>query len=81
MDGGGAGCRDVDDTAIRQRVLEAEARTSLLGRPLVATCTRLAGRVLHGVALVEDDHSIEVTAQPIHDLAHPRNPFLSGIGP
>ena len=78
---GGAGRRDVEHAGIRQRVLQAQARTSLLGWRLVAAFALAAGGVLHGVALVEDDHSVEVGAQPIDDLVHPRNLFLARVGP
>jgi hypothetical protein len=39
-----------------------------------------ANYVLHEVGLVEDN-SIEVTSQPIRDLANARNLFFGGIGP
>ena len=69
----GAGRRDIEHTGVWQGMLKAQARASLLGGRQVAAFALAAGRVLHGVALVEDDHSIEVAAQPIHDLLHPRN--------
>jgi len=61
-------------------VLQAQARTALLRGGGVAAFAPAAGGVLHGVALVEDDHSVEVGPQPIDDLLDTRNPFLSGVG-
>src|SRR3546814_9012413 len=58
VDGGRACRRDVDDAGARQGVLEPQARAALLRGGLVATLALAAGCVLHGVALVEDDHSI-----------------------
>jgi len=37
-------------------------------------------RVLHGVALVEDDHSVEVGAQPFNDLTDARKLFSALVG-
>jgi hypothetical protein len=73
VDRGGAGRRDIDDAGVRQRVLEAQARAALLRGGLVAALALAAGGVLHGVALVENDHSVEVGAQPFDDLADARN--------
>jgi hypothetical protein len=73
--------RDVEDSCVRQGVLQAQARTPLLRRRLVAALALAAGGVLHGVALVEDDDSIEVGAQPIDDLPDARNLLLARVGP
>ncbi len=85
LHGGGARGRYIHDPCVRQRVLEPQAGTALLGRRLVAalaTPTPLAaGGVGHGMAFVEHDHSVEVRSQPIDDLADPRNPFLARVGP
>ena len=70
---GRAGGRDIEHARVRQGVLEAQAGAALLRGGLVAAWTGGAGGVLHGVALVEDDDSVEVAAEPIDDLAHPRN--------
>ena len=80
VDRGGAGGRDVDDARIGQRVLQAQAGTALLRGRLVAAFALAAGGIGHGVALVEDDHAVEVRAQPIDDLLDPRNPFLARVG-
>jgi hypothetical protein len=40
-----------------------------------------ASYVLHGVVLVEDNDSTEVTSQPIRNQASARNLFFGGIGP
>ena len=80
VDRGGAGRRDVDDAGIRQRVLEPQARAALLRRRLVAALALAAGGVLHGVALVEDDHAVEVGAQPFDDLPDARNLLLALVG-
>ena len=47
----------------------------------VAALALAAPGVLHGVALVEDDHSVETGAQPIDDLPYPGNPFLARVVP
>ena len=67
---GGAGRGDVDHAGIRQGVLEPQARTPLLRGSLFAALALAANCVLHGVALVENDHSIETGAQPFDDLTH-----------
>jgi len=61
-------------------VLEPQARSALLGGRLVAAFALAANRVLHGVALVEDDHSIEVGAQPFNDLPDARKLFCALVG-
>ena len=81
VDRGRARRRDVEDARVGQRVLQAKPRTPLLGRRLLAAFGLLAGGVLHGVALVEHDHSVEIAAQPIDDLLHARNLFLARVGP
>src|SRR3546814_892413 len=80
VDGGRACRRDVDDAGARQGVLEPQARAALLRGGLVATLALAAGCVLHGVALVEDDHSIEIGAQPIDDLPDARNLLVTRVG-
>src|SRR6185503_10089607 len=72
----GARRRDVHDTCVWQRVLQAQAGAALLRRHLIAALGLAAGRVLHGVALVEHDHAVEVgcgleaglAAEPGEDL-------------
>ena len=72
----GAGRRDVDDARIGQRVLQAQSGAALLRRHLLAALGLAAGRVLHGVALVEHDHAVEagrglragLAAEPGEDL-------------
>ncbi len=81
VDRGRAGRGDVEHAGIRQGVLQAQARSSLLGGRLVATFALAAGGVLHGVAFVEDDDPVEVGAQPIDDLADARNLLLARVGP
>ena len=78
--GGGAGRRDVDDAGIRQGVLEPQARAALLRGGLVAALALAADRVLHGVALVENDHSVEVGAQPFDDLPDARKLLAALVG-
>ena len=83
------GGRDVDDAGIRQSMLQPQARAALLrGRPRTIASNRLevtplalaTKRVLHGVALVEDDHSVEVGAQPFNDLTRARKLFSTLVG-
>ena len=78
---GRARSRDVEHARIRQRVLQAQARAPLLRGGLVAAFALAAGGVLHGMALVEDDHSVEIGAQPIDDLAHAGNLLVARVGP
>src|SRR3984957_20731557 len=77
---GGAGRRDVYHAGIRQGVLESQARTPLLRRRLVAAFALAANRVLHGVALVEDNPSVEIGAQPFNDLPDSRKLFSALVG-
>src|SRR3546814_4757336 len=80
MDRGRAGRRDVDDARVRQGVLKPKARTALLrGGDVVALALAACG-VLHGVALVEDDHSIEVGAQPFRNLLDAGKPLATVVG-
>jgi transcriptional regulator GlxA family with amidase domain len=62
VDGGRAGGRDIDHARVRQRVLQAQARAALLGGRDIAAFALAATGVLHGMALVENDHSVEVGA-------------------
>ena len=80
VDRGGAGRRDIDDAGVRQGMLEAQARAALLRGGLVAAFALAAGGVLHGVALVEDDHSVEIGAQPFDDLPDARNLLVARVG-
>ena len=80
MDRGGAGRGDVDDAGVRQGVLEPQPRAALLRGGLVAAFALAADRVLHGVALVENDHSVEVGAQPFDDLPDARKLLAALIG-
>ena len=80
VDRGGAGRRDVDDARVRQRVLQPQARAALLRGGLVAAFALAAGGVLHGVALVENDHSVEVGAQPFDDLLDARKLLAALVG-
>ena len=61
-------------------MLEPQARAPLLRGRLVAALALAADRVLHGVALVEDDHSVEIGAQPFDDLPDARKLFSALIG-
>lgn len=81
VDGGRTRRRDVDDPGVRKRVLEPQPRTSLLRWGDVAPFTLAAAGVLHRVALVENDHSVEVGAQPFDDLLDARKPFAAVVGP
>jgi hypothetical protein len=56
----GGFCLCVHRRGIRQTVLEARPRAPLLRGGLVASLALAAHRVLHGVTLVEDDHSVEI---------------------
>ena len=80
MNRGGAGRRDIDDARVRQGMLKAKSGTALLRRGLVAAFALAAGRVLHRVALVEDDDTVEIGAQPFHDLLDPRNLLVARVG-
>jgi len=80
MNRGGAGRRNIDDPGVRQCVLEAEARAALLRSGLIAALALAAGGVLHCVALVEEDHPVEIGAQPIDDLFYARSLVVTGVG-
>ena len=80
MDRRGAGRRDIDDAGVRQRVLKPQAGAALLRGGLVAAFALAAGGVLHGVALVEDDHAVEIGAQPFDDLPDARNLLVARVG-
>ena len=81
MDRGGAGRGDIDHARVRQGALEPQARASLLRGGDIAAFSLAAAGILHGMAFVEDDDSIEIGAQPIHDLPHPRNLLAAVVGP
>ena len=72
LDGRGARRRDIEDAGVGESVLEPQTRPALLRGLLVAALALAPRRVLHGVALVEDDHAIEVGAEPVDDLLNPR---------
>ena len=80
VDGGRAGRRDIDDARVRQRVLKAKPRPALLRGGLVAAFALAAGGVLHGMALVEHDHAVEIGAQPFDDLPDARNLLVARVG-
>ena len=61
-------------------MLEPQARAPLLRGRLVTALALAAGRVLHGMALVEDDYSVEVGAHPFNDLPDTRKLFATLIG-
>jgi hypothetical protein len=52
----------------------------LLRGRLVAALALAPDRILHGMALVEDDHSVEVGAQPFNDLPDTRKLFATLVG-
>ena len=54
------GGRDIDDAGIGQRVLQAQARPALLRSLDIAAFALAAARILHGMALVEDDDTVEI---------------------
>ena len=54
-----------------QLLLQAQPGAALLRGSLVAAFALRSGGVLHGVALVENDHSVEIGAQPFDDLLDP----------
>ena len=61
-DGGGAGRRDIGDARVRQRVLQAQPGPPLLGRLDLAAAALRAGRIGHGMGLVEDHRAVEGVA-------------------
>ena len=69
---GGTGCGHVDDARIGERMLEPQPGAALLRRRRIAALAGAARGVLHGVALVEHDHSVEVATQPFDDLLDAR---------
>src|SRR5260370_801268 len=77
---GGASRRDIDHAGIRQGMLETQSCAPLLRGCLIPPLAFAADRVLHGVALVENDHSVEVGAQPFDDLPDARKLLTTLIG-
>ena len=61
-------------------MLQAQAGAPLLRGSDVAPFALAAAGILHGMALVENNHSIEVGAQPFDDLLDARNLFATVIG-
>ena len=61
-------------------MLEPQARASLLRGRLVTTLALASNGVLHRMRLVEDDHSVEIGAQPFDDLPNARKLFAALIG-
>jgi hypothetical protein len=51
----------------------------LRGR-LIAALALAANRILHRVAFVEDDYSVEIGAQPFNDLPYARKLFSALVG-
>ena len=69
---GGARRRDIDDRAPAESMLQSQSGPALLRRRFVAALAFLARGVRHRVRLVEQDHAVEIFAQPIEDLFEPR---------
>ena len=80
LDRGGAGGGDIDDAGIGQGVLQAKPRAPLLRGRDIAPFSLAAASVLHRVRLVENDHSVEIGAQPFDDLLDPRNLLAAVVG-
>src|SRR3546814_20590857 len=79
-----AGRRDIDDAGIGQGVLEPQTGAALLRERLLAALALTAGGVGHRLRLVEDDHAVQVGAQPVDDLLAAANllpPFLPTAPP
>ena len=62
-----------------ERVLQAQPGPALLRRLLVAALGLVAGGVGHRVGFVEDDDAVEIAAEPVEDLAHPRLLALAAL--
>jgi len=77
---GGPGCRDINHAGIGQRMLEPQARTSLLGSGDITAFTFSATGILHGMALVEYNGSIEIGSQPFDDLLDAGNLLAPVVG-
>ena len=76
-----AGRGDIDHASVRESVLEPKSSAALLRGGDVTAFALAAGGVLHGVALVENDHSIEVGTQPFDDLLDARKLLPTVVGP
>ena len=81
VDGCGAGRRDIDHAGVGQRVLKPQARTSLLRGGDITAFTFSATGILHGMALVEYNGSIEIGAQPFDDLLDAGKLLAAIVGP
>jgi hypothetical protein len=79
VDRGGAGRGDIDDGRSAARAAGAGPRGPA-ARGDVAAFSLAATGVLHRVALVENDHSVEVGAQPFDDLPDARNLLAAVVG-
>ncbi len=80
MNCGGSGRRDIDDARVRQGMLKAKPGAALLRRGLVAAVALAACGILHRVALIENDDTIKIGAQPFDDLFDPRNLLVARVG-
>jgi len=75
-----AGGGYVHNARVRQRVLKPQAGATLLRGLLIAAFALGADRVLHGMGFVENDHSVEIRAQPFNDLPHAGKAFATVVG-
>ncbi len=64
--------RDIDHAGIGKLVLEAQARPALLRRLGIAALAFRGGGIGHGMAFIEQDHPVEICAQPVDDLVNAR---------
>jgi hypothetical protein len=67
--------RDIEDPCARQPVLQGKTGHPLQRGPAhTSTAAAAAGRIGHGMGLVEGDDPVKVRAQPVHDLVQARPP-------
>jgi len=76
---GRAGCRNIDDAGFGQGMLKPQPRKALLGRRLLAARVRASHRVRHGVGFIEQDHAVEIGAEPVEDLLE-TGVFAAAVG-
>src|SRR5260221_7471231 len=61
-------------------MLQTKPSPALLRGGHVATFTLPARGILHRVRLIENNHAVEIGAQPFHDLFDTRNLLVARVG-
>jgi hypothetical protein len=75
----GAGGGNVDDAGLRQGMLEAQSGKALLRGRLLAAGAGASCGIGHGVGFIEQDHAVEIGAEPVEDLLE-TGVFAAAVG-